>query len=147
MKRTRMKQRNAKRQGSALPKVRDAKYRYWIRTENASTLRGVEGFPCVTRRRITPFDKKWWDGKGGVPRWRHTCFGPVDPAHIGKHQAQGAPDLGVIVPLCRAAHHFYDEHRSEWFRVTGYSDAKMASAASGYALKYVESGGTPEQEQ
>ena len=139
--RTRMEAVNRKRGGSSFPKQRDKKYRRWIRTENACLLRGDALFPCVTRRQVTPFDKTWWPGKGGVPQWRHICFGPVDPAHVGKHQAQGAPDVGAIVPLCRAAHSFYDEHRSDWRYVTGYSEKQMASAASGYALKYVESGG------
>ncbi len=67
----------------------------------------------------------------------------MTPAHVGEHQAQGAPDFGALVPLCKAGHEFYDEHRTEWSRVTGYSEKKMALAASGYALKYVEEGGKP----
>jgi hypothetical protein len=76
--------------------------------------------------------------------WRgfaHRCWGGMTPAHVGKHQATGAADFGCIVPLCAAAHLFYDLHRKAWAKITGWTEKKMASAASGYALRYVERGG------
>lgn len=82
---------------------------------------------------------KW--GYGQSVAWRHICWGGMTPAHVGEHQARGAPDFGVLVPLCKASHQFYDEHRSKWQGVTGYSEKRMASEASGYALRYVERGG------
>lgn len=100
--------------------------------------RGIEG-PLSTHDNGFP--------RQSYPPWRnweHRCWGPIDPAHVGKHRAQGAPDFGVTVPLCRAAHQFYDEHRDRWPKLTGYGQRKMASAAAGFALKYVERGGIPE---
>jgi hypothetical protein len=131
-----MKSVNRKRKGSAFPKQRDAAYRRWIRTENRCLLRGRQ-----TLRRVTAYDmlEKWTTDPLA---WFHCCWGPIDPAHVGETQAQGAPDFGVLVPLCRAAHGFYDEHRSDWALVTGYTEPMMASAASGYALKYTERGGS-----
>lgn len=131
--RKRMKPRNAKRQGSAFPKVRDKKYRDWVRLENPCMLRGA------TIR--VPFSTHDFP----LPAWGyiHECWGDMTPAHVGDHQARGAPDFGVIVPLCQAAHQYYDEHRDEWERVTRYSEKQMALAASGYALRYVEQGGVP----
>jgi len=73
--------------------------------------------------------------------FKHVCWGANTPAHVGKHQATGAPDFGRCVPLCQAAHQFYDEHRHAWSRFTGYTEVRMESAAAGYALKYVERGG------
>ena len=79
---------------------------------------------------------------GLLGTYLHVCFGANTPAHVGEHQAQGAPDFGVLVPLCEGAHGYYDERRSEWTHATGFGPKKMASAASGYALKYMEQGGT-----
>jgi hypothetical protein len=130
LKRTRMKSRNQKRKGSAFPKVRDREYTRWLVTENDCLLRHR-----TTRKRMSPIDV--WTPYGTI----HHCWGPIDPAHVGKHRSKGAPDLGATVPLCRAAHSFYDEHRNQWPHVTQLSEKQMASAASGYALKYAESGG------
>lgn len=85
--------------------------------------------------RLTIYDQ--WTRRG----FRHVCWGPIDPAHVGDHQATGAPDVGVCVPLCRAAHAFYDEHREEWPQVTALSEKRMANEAGGYALAFVERGG------
>lgn len=78
-----------------------------------------------------------------LPAWSyiHRCWGDMTPAHVGKHRAQGAADFACVVPLCQAAHQYYDEHRDEWERVTRLTEAQMAHAAAGYALKYVEQGG------
>ena len=129
--RPRMKQINRKRGGSAFPKQRDAKYRRWVWTENPCLLRGA-----TIRLPFSTHDVP-------LPAWGyiHACWGDMTPAHVGKHQAQGAPDFGVIVPLCEAAHRFYDTRRWDWERVTRYSEKGMALAASGYAQGYVERGG------
>ena len=42
------------------------------------------------------------------------CWGPIDPAHVNKTRAQGAPDLGEVVPLCRK-HHREQEGRTARF--------------------------------
>lgn len=119
-----------KRGRASFPKVKNPKYRAWIRTR-----------PCLLgsrwlRQRVSLFDRAQ-----GNEWFTHSCWGPIDPAHVGAHQARGAPDVGHIVPLCRAAHQFYDEKRSSWARVTGFTEAKMASEAGGYALKFLETGG------
>lgn len=128
-----MKQRNAKRKGSSFPKRRDPVYRRWVWTENPCML-----LDATIRVPFSTHDL-------ALPAWGyvHRCWGANTPAHVGDHQAQGAPDFGVLVPLCQAAHDYYDHHRDEWERVTRYSEKKMALAASGYALKYVEQGGVP----
>lgn len=98
----------------------------------------------VTTRRITMYDENWGAAFGapGVPQFRHHCWGPIDPAHVGEKQSQGAYDVGRVVPLCRAAHNYYDERRGYWLGATGLSEADMESKAAGYALKWVERGGT-----
>ena len=137
--RTRMKSRNAKRGGSAFPKVRDKAYCTWLVTANPCHIagRGIWGRICGNDEIAFPITKAFihrcWYGDRGL-----------DPAHVGKHRAKGAPDFGHVVPLCPAAHQFYDEHRSQWGKVTQLSEKEMASAASGYALRYVERGGRVE---
>jgi hypothetical protein len=138
-----MKTHNAKRKGSSFPKQRDAKYRKWVRTENDCMLRGDGLFPRVTLASLSLADSVISRDRDTRVWWVHNCWGPIDPAHVGDSQARGAPDFGVIVPLCRAAHDYYDHHRSKWRKTTGYSEKQMASAASGYALAYVERGGVP----
>lgn len=133
--RTRMKACNRKRKGSSFPRQRDAKYRRWIRTENDCLL-----WRKPITARVGLYDKYPVYAPAVL---EHRCWGPIDPAHVGDSQARGAPDFGVIVPLCRAAHDFYDQHRSRWAKVTGYTEATMASEASGYGLRYVERGGVP----
>jgi hypothetical protein len=114
-------------------KRKDKKYRRWVWTENDCMLRG-----SLLRGRVSLHDVV--TPMGG---FLHVCWGVITPAHVGQHQARGAPDFGVLVPLCQAAHQFYDEHRAEWAKVTGCSERKMASEAGGYGLKYVEHGGSP----
>jgi hypothetical protein len=128
--RTRLKRVNRKRQGSSFPKQRDREYRRWVWTENPCLLRGA-----TIRLPFSTHDVP-------LPAWGyiHACWGDMTPAHVGKHQAQGAPDFGAIVPLCEAAHRFYDTRRWDWERVTRYSEKGMALAASGYAQGYVERG-------
>jgi hypothetical protein len=131
LRRTRMKSRGKK--GSAFPKQRDREYRRWVWTENPCMLRGA-----TIRVRFSEHDEM-------LPIWGyvHRCWGAITPAHVGPHQARGAPDFGVLVPLCKAAHQRYDEHRDEWPRVTRYDEKAMASAASCYALRWVDRGGAP----
>jgi hypothetical protein len=136
LRKTRMKSRNAKRKGSAFPKVRDAKYRRWIWTENECLLRAHP-----IRRRFSEHDMVWPNWNANPRDLIHVCWGAVTPAHVGEHQARGAPDFGVLVPLCEAAHRFYDTRRWDWRKATGYTERQMASEASGYALKYQERGG------
>lgn len=80
----------------------------------------------------------------------HRCWGAMTPAHVGKHQAQGVPDKGRMVPLCAAAHRYYDEHRRSWAQVTGYTEARMLAAAAQVEAEYVRGGvaglPTPESE-
>lgn len=135
MKRTRMKACNRKRGGSSFPKRRDWKFRRWVWTENDCMLAGR-----FVRRRISLHDVPHPEG-GFI----HFCWGEITPAHVGDTQARGAPDFGVLVPLCKAAHRSYDQRRWEWRSTTGYSEKKMASEASGYGLRYVERGGIPTQ--
>lgn len=129
---------------------RDIEYTTWLTTENNCMLRmrAIGGRFSLNDVMVTASDssgKTWGE-------WMHLCWSspdrpPIDPAHVGKHRSKGAPDFGHTVPLCHAAHAFYDAHRSEWKRVTGWTEAYMASAASGYALKYVESGGAPPERE
>lgn len=106
----------ARKHGSLFPTQRDDAYR-----------RAVRGCPCILAGRVIERPFSGADVPNG-PFWRgfrHICWGPVDPAHIGPHQATGAPDRGHILPLCRAAHQFYDEHRISFYRATGYSDHQL----------------------
>lgn len=99
--------------GSLFPQQRDDAYR-----------RAVRGCPCLLRGRMLTRPFSSHDRDLGRGFW-HYCWGPVDPAHIGPHQAVGAPDRGHVLPLCRAAHQFYDEHRMSFYRATGYSDHQL----------------------
>jgi hypothetical protein len=116
-------------QGGALfPKVRNREYRAYIR-----------GMDCLLTNRSTQDEMTCYDvttARGFV----HVCWGPIDPAHVGDHQAQGAPDVGCVIPLCRAAHRYYDEHRQSFYRVTGISERQLVSIAAGLALKWAERG-------
>lgn len=125
LKRTPIVQRSkrSKKSGGALFwKVKDKPYRDWIRNEHGCLLTGK-----VTTEPVTPNDTP------GLP---HRCWGAITPAHVGKHQATGAPDRGVIVPLCKAAHTFYDEHRAKWMHVSGWTEPMMLCAAENYETQY-----------
>lgn len=115
--------------GSAFPKRRNPEYRRFIRAQQCI----LEG--RYTKIRLTVYDK--WTRRG----FWHVCWGPIDPAHVGQHQARGAYDVGVCAPMCRAVHQFYDEHRDEWEYVTELSEKRLENEAGGFALKYVERGG------
>src|SRR5207302_4658758 len=109
----------ARKTPRAFRQRRDPRYTRWIRTQ-----------PCVlkgrdTTRRLSVRDAEnlrregWFRGEPfylltGSAYWHHACWGPIDPAHVGEHRAQGAPDAGAVVPMCRAAHREYDEHRDRW---------------------------------
>jgi hypothetical protein len=121
-------------QGSAFPKRRHREYCAFVRAHTCL----VRGRPLA--RPISPND--YCPGLA----WRgvtHVCWGPIEAAHVGEHQATGAPDLGACIPLCRAAHRYYDEHRVSFYRITGRSPADLEHAAAGLALRFVERGGTP----
>lgn len=135
LKRTRMKARNTKRKGSAFPKGRDKAYRDWVRLENPCLLRGAVIGAAFSLHDVS--QGLAWRG------WKHVCWGANTPAHVGKHQATGAPDFGRLVPLCQAAHQVYDERRYAWSRYTGYTEVRMENAAADYALAYVKAGGVP----
>jgi hypothetical protein len=114
-----------KARGSLFPEQRDEAYR-----------RAVRGCPCILVGRVvagqfSPNDRPVGLGWQG---WVHGCWGPVDPAHIGPHQAVGAPDRQHILPLCRAAHQFYDEHRMSFYRATGFSHHQLALLAREFVV-------------
>src|SRR5437868_6973137 len=119
--------------GAQFPKRRNREYRAFVRAE-----------PCLLMARLTATQLCPYDRPAPLFRgwWIHVCWGPIDPAHVGEHHARGAPDVGVLVPLCRGAHRFYDEHRSACYDVTGISQDAMAGVASGLALTWAERGGT-----
>ena len=137
-----------RRKGSSFPKQRDAKYTTWLVTEHDCMLAGR-----FTKTRLTLNDLCAAGEQDGLYRrvslYAHRCWRPEDrlprePAHVGKHRSKGAADLGCTVPLCPGAHDFYDYRRSEWAHATGYTEPQMASAASGYALRWVDRGGPKE---
>jgi len=131
--RTPMKQRNAKRKGSAFPKVRDSAHCVWV----------VDYTDCVGAGRLftRPVSLNDIGQYGGD--CVHICWGAHDPAHVGKHRSKGAPDLGHVVNMCRALHDFYDQHRNAFAKVTGITERELELIAAGNALKYVESRGVP----
>lgn len=131
--RRRLRPKNARRKGSSFPKVRDKKYRDWVRLENLCMLRGAVIGAAFSSHDVS--QGLAWRG------FKHVCWGANTPAHVGKHQATGAADFGRLVPLCQAAHQAYDEHRHAWSRYTGYTEVRMENAAADYALKYVQQGG------
>ena len=127
-----------KRGRASFPKVKNRAFRRWIAS-----------LPCllagrVIRRRFSEYDRLIAGGlTGGLAGglFEHRCWGDMTPAHVGEHQARGAPDVGRCVPLCKIAHQEYDEHRSRWYQVTGFTEKRMANEAGGYALRYAETGG------
>lgn len=127
--------RTQKSGGALFWKVKQPTFRKWLREENKCLLAAQ-----FTTQRVTLNDLDVAEG-----RWRflHQCWGVITPAHIGKHQANGAPDLGHCIPLCEAAHTYYDEHRGAWAAVTGYTEAKMQRKAEHYGTAYMAHQGTP----
>jgi hypothetical protein len=118
---TRIRPRNPKRKGSAFPKQRNAAFRRWLCSLGCEFLGATIGVS------VSPNDAALglaWRG------FQHRCWGSVDPAHVGKHQATGAPDVGACLPLCRAMHQFYDEHRLSFYRITGRSPEWLAMEAA-----------------
>jgi hypothetical protein len=138
LKRTPMKK--GKPGASRFPKMRNPAYRAFIRAHDCTIMAWLVGARMSTHDVRTAYSG--WLGRGKPTPWQHRCWGPIDPAHVGQHQANGAPDVGACVPLCRAAHSFYDEHRGAWAKATGLTEPKMANLAAGLALKYHEQGGT-----
>lgn len=133
-----MKQRNARRKGSSFPEQRQGDFTRWLTTEHPCMLRG-----STIRAPFSTHDF-------ALPQYGyiHECWSspdrpPIDPAHVGRHRAKGAPDMGATVPLCHSAHAYYDEHRSNWERVTRWTADAMQGAAEDYAREYVERGGAP----
>ena len=137
------------------PKPRAQKKRFHARRDRAYT-RWVRQQPCVlkgrdTTRRLSMRDAEnlqrdgWLRGEPhylltGSAYWHHVCWGPIDPAHVGEHRAQGAPDAGAVVPLCRAAHQAYDEHRAHWDHLVSPSVDLVDEAARLYQ-QYLAEGG------
>lgn len=132
-------QRSATSGGALFPKVKDAAFRRWLRTTHDCLIADA-----VMGRAVSPNDRALGLAVFGFV---HSCWGAMTPAHVGKHQAQGAPDVGACVPLCQAAHRYYDEHRQSWAKVTGYTEERMQAAADEYADAWHElvGGAAPEQ--
>jgi hypothetical protein len=125
-----------RRKKSSFPKQRDAKFCRFV----------VEETDCVGAGRLFTRQVSGYDLRG-ARAFLHVCWGPHDPAHVGKHRAQGAPDFGRVVNMCRALHDFYDQHRSVFAKVTGLTERKLENQAEWNALRWVERGGTPTQER
>ncbi len=113
--------------GAAFPKVKNKAVRDWIRS-----LPCLLGAQWLTKR-LSVMDRE----ASGFNGFWHVCWGPTDPAHVGQHQARGAPDVGHCVPLCRAAHQYYDEHRPSWAKATELTEGHMGVAAEGYAIRWL----------
>jgi hypothetical protein len=91
-------------------------------------LRGDMVLPRATLVQITPNDLEVIRDGDTRRWWLHRCWGPIDPAHIGKHRASGADD-SLVLPMCRASHTYYDEHRQKFYWVTGFTAADLEKAA------------------
>ena len=123
---------------------RDPAYTKWVRaqpclvagrdTTRQLSLRDRENVIHSTR------DGEVYSTLTGSAYWHHVCWGPIDPAHVGKHRAQGAPDAGAVVPLCRAAHQAYDEHRDRWDHLVSPSVDLADEAARLYQQYLAEVG-------
>jgi len=127
--RPRLKNRNAKRKGSAFPKVRDPEFCRWVVT-----------LPCVGRgllfiHRVSMHDTDFY----GL--WRHRCWGENTPAHIGKHRAQGVGDRGRVVSMCQALHDHYDTQRGKCLE--SLSAHTLTAIARDLQQRWVERGGAP----
>jgi len=104
LKRSRMRQRNPKRKGSAFPAMRDPAFCAWVVTAHRCVGRGL-----VFPRRVSLNDSP--DVLLG--RFVHRCWGEITAAHVGLHRAQGVGDRGRVVPMCEALHSYYDNRRAE----------------------------------
>lgn len=122
--------RTKKSGGALFPGVKNRRYRAFIRSL-ACELEGK-----LIRRAFSLHDQP--TGQPGL--WVHHCWGEITPAHVGDHQAQGAPDVACCVPLCEVAHKEYDEHRGRFHQVTGISAKRLRYRAEGYAVRYHERG-------
>jgi hypothetical protein len=112
---TRKKGLRAKPGGSAFPKRRNPAYRQWVQDRH----------PCILWGQVIGAQFSVYDMADSWDSIRHNCWGPVDPAHVWKHQATGANDVGCILPMCRASHQAYDERRAWWHQVTGISAEQL----------------------
>jgi hypothetical protein len=115
MKRSPMKrsgQRAKRTRGSLFPKRRDKPFSKWIVEEAGPCV--IAGYWITRRIGLN-------DERRGTEQHKHRCWGVLTPAHVGQHRATGAEDRGCLVPMCLAAHRFYDEHRNEFYAVTGAS--------------------------
>lgn len=129
------------KRGGAFWKRKNRAFRRWLVTEKPCLLAGK-----YTMAQLCPDDQpEPWLELGRVNynklRWRHVCWHPLDPAHVGEPQARGASDVGACVVLCRPAHRLYDTNRPRFHRVTGISERVMEREAGGYGLAWVERGG------
>lgn len=126
MKRTRMKQRNAKRKGSSFPKRRDYKFQAFVR----------ENGRCILTRA-----RRWCGVEPLDPR--HVCNSPVRCCHI-VNQARGGFDLGNIYGGCDAAHEAQHKAGSiAAFEALWHVNCQSDADALAHAY-VVAGGGTPE---
>lgn len=135
MKRCAMKKRG--KRGAMYPKRKNREFRRWLVREKPCLLAGK-----FTLERVCPDDKQLPPATSLTTRlWRHVCWTPRDPAHVGVTQAKGAGDVGSCVVLCRPAHRLYDTDRPRFHRVTKISEREMEREAGGYGLAWIERGG------
>lgn len=108
--------------GSRFPKARDPEFTKWVR-----------GLPCC----VAAIPCAQVDPEDPMRAWRRDrCFGEIQPAHVNrKKRAQGARDLGEVVPLC-ATHHGEQEGRSTRFN-TKYG-VDLTAAAQALATRWLE---------
>lgn len=121
------------RGGSRFEGQRDRSYTRWLRTENRCFLLGR-----FLTRSLSPRDMLIGQG------FMHFCWGRREAAHVNQTRAQGAPDFGETIPACKAVHSWLDSHtREDFYRATGVRQSELTSLAAGFALRFVERGGTP----
>ena len=128
----------SRKKGSAFPKQRDRKLCAWVRSQ-----------PCILRDRILGRPLSYHDVPLGLgwTGYAHRCWGAMTTAHVGRHRATGAPDRGHVVPMCQAAHQYYDEHRASWAKMTGVSAEWLQTLALDCWAQYIyetEGRGPPE---
>jgi len=126
---TRMKQRNAKRQGHMFPKNVSQERRAYIR-----------GLPCVLDGRYRPLGS--FAGIGAVES--HHCTSKTRVCHL-KSRGSGGKDAGNIWPGCDAAHE--EQHRLGVPAFEERWNINLAHECARHELFYQwlgEVGGTPE---
>lgn len=134
MKRSPLKRKNRSR----FPGRRNPAYRAWVRTLGCVLAGKLVTARFSLRDQLDPLEAV---GLTRISfRWRHVCWGPIDPVHVNETQARGAYDVGEIVPLCRAAHRALDQ----WLGAAGFAQVTgldLRAIAAGLVQQYVEQGG------